>query len=101
VGLDWQNGLKLATWLALCTIAAARWRRVAPLFREPTLALCLIYVTIALASSAWSEVPLYTGASALGWLAYLGLGCLLIIDLDEDVAIRIMMWTLLAYVAVG
>jgi O-antigen ligase len=101
VGLDWQNGVKLATWIVLAVIAVARWRRIAPLLREPVLALAFLYAMIAFASTAWSEVPAYTGANAVGLFAYLGLGCILIVDLGEDATIRIMLWTLLAYIAVG
>jgi O-antigen ligase len=101
VGLDLQNALKLATWIMLLAIAVARWRCIAPLLREPMLALAFVYAMIAFASTAWSEVPAYTGATALGLFAYLGFGCVLIIDLDENLAIRIMMWTLLAFVVVG
>jgi O-antigen ligase len=100
-GIDWQNGIKLATWIVLLAIAVVRWRRIAPLFREPTLALAFVYAMIALASTAWSEVPAYTGATAVGLFAYLGLGCALIVDLGEDATIRIMLWTLLAYITVG
>jgi O-antigen ligase len=101
IGLDWQNGIKLATWIALVTVAVFRWRRIAPLLREPTLALAFVYATIALASAGWSEVPAYTGANAVGLFAYLGLGCMLIVDLGEDTTIHIMLWTLLAYFTVG
>ena len=101
VGLDWQNGVKLATWIVLLAIAVARWRRIAPLLREPVLALAFLYAMIAFVSTAWSEVPAYTGANAVGLFAYLGLGCMLILDLGEDVVIRIMIWTLLAYVAIS
>ena len=101
VGLDWQNGVKLATWIVLPAIAVARWRRIAPLLREPVLALAFLYAMIAFASTAWSEVPAYTGANAVGVFAYLGLGCMLVVDLGEDATIRIMLWTLLAYITVG
>jgi O-antigen ligase len=101
VGLDWQNGVKLATWIGLPAIAAARWRRIAPLLREPVLALAFLYAMITFASTAWSEVPAYTGANAVGIFAYLGLGCMLVVDLGEDATIRIMLWTLLAYITVG
>jgi O-antigen ligase len=101
VGLDWQNGVKLATWIVLPAIAVARWRRIAPLLREPVLALAFLYAMIAFASTAWSEVPAYTGANALGLFAYLGLGCMVVVDLGEDATIRIMLWTLLAYITVG
>ena len=101
VGLDWQNGAKFATWMMLLAIVVAHWRRIAPLLREPMLALAFLYAMIALASTAWSVVPAYTGATALGLFAYLGFGCVLSIDLDENLAIRIMMWTLLAFVCAG
>jgi O-antigen ligase len=101
VGLDWQNGVKLATWIVLPAIAVARWRRIAPLLREPVLALAFLYAMIAFASTAWSEVPAYTGANAVGLFAYLGLGCMLTVDLGEDATIRIILWTLLAYITVG
>jgi O-antigen ligase len=101
VSLDWQNGVKLATWIVLLAIAVARWRSIAPLLREPVLALAFVYAMIAFASAAWSEVPAYTGANAVGLFAYLGLGCVLIVDLGEDATIRVMVWTLLAYITVG
>jgi hypothetical protein len=48
VMLDWQNGVKLATWIVLPIIAAARWRSIARLLREPMLALAFVYALIAL-----------------------------------------------------
>ncbi|NIX76191.1 O-antigen ligase family protein [Microvirga terricola] len=100
-GLDFQSGLKFATWLALIAIALARWRQIAFLIREPILGLAFAYGCVSLASSAWSIVPAYTGASAIGIFAYIALSCIAIIDLGANNALRVMVWTLAVYLLVG
>jgi O-antigen ligase len=101
VQLDWQNGLKLAVWVVLFLVSIVRWRRIAPFLREPVVAFAFAYAMIALASASWSEVPAYTGANALGLFVDLTFCCLLMVDLGEDTIVRIMVWTLLAYVTLA
>ncbi|MGO4705705.1 O-antigen ligase family protein [Microvirga sp. 2MCAF38] len=98
VGLDWQNGTKFATWAAVVTIAVLRWREIIFLFKEPVISLALAYACMAFVSAMWSEVPAYSAASAFGLLAYIALACMLVVDLGEDVTLRVMMWSLLAYI---
>ncbi|MBF9234417.1 O-antigen ligase family protein [Microvirga alba] len=100
-GLDWQNGVKFATWSVLITVGLARWREIVPLLKKSLLVLGCAYGCVALASASWSEVPAYTGASAVGIFAYIILACIVMIDLGTDGALRIVVWTLGAYVALG
>lgn len=90
VGLDWQNGAKLATWLALATAAFLRRRDFAPLLRDPCYALAWAYAAVALASTGWSQTPSYTAANALGMVAYLGLAGFAAVRMPEAAALRIM-----------
>lgn len=101
VGLDWQNGLKLGAWVMLVALSMARWRRILPLLRRPILILAVGYAAFALLSAAWSEVPTYTAANAIGLLAYLGLGCVLVADVGEDKTLRVLVWALFAYAGAG
>lgn len=98
---DLQNVIKLSAWIVLFLVSAVRWRRIAPFLREPVVALAFAYATITLASTGWSEVPAFTGANALGLFVQLSFCCLLMVDLGEDATIRIMVWSLLAYVTLG
>ncbi|MGO4573835.1 O-antigen ligase family protein [Microvirga sp. 2TAF3] len=100
-GLDWQNGVKLASWSVLLTLGLIRWRQIAFFLKEPAFCLSFAYATVALASACWSEVPAYTAASATGLFAYLALACFVANDLSESAALRIMVWALGTYVAIG
>ncbi len=98
---DLQNVIKVSAWIVLFLVSVVRWRRIAPFLREPVVALAFAYATITLASTGWSEVPAFTGANALGLFIQLSFCCLLMVDLGEDATIRIMVWSLLAYVTLG
>jgi O-antigen ligase len=98
---DLQNVIKVSAWIVLFLVSVVRWRRIAPFLREPVVALAFAYATITLASTGWSEVPAFTGANALGLFVQLSFCCLLMVDLGEDATIRIMVWSLLAYVTLG
>lgn len=100
-GLDWQNGTKLAVWCTILGIGLLRWRDLSDLFSRPMTGLAFAYAGIALLSAAWSEVPAYTAASAIGLLAYLVLACLAVRDLDEAVALRTIIWSLGVFLLVG
>ncbi|WP_112662532.1 O-antigen ligase family protein [Microvirga flavescens] len=99
VGLDWQNGTKFAAWTAIVAFALLRWRQIVYLFREPVVLFALAYAGVAFVSALWSEVMLYSAASAFGLFAYLALACLAVVDLGEERALRVMLWTLFAYIA--
>lgn len=100
-GLDWQNGTKFVVWSAIIGLGILRWRELAALMGKPLTGLSLSYAAIALLSATWSEVPAYTAASAIGMLAYLVLACLLVRDLNEAAILRIMVWSLAAYIVAG
>ena len=82
-GLDPQNGIKIAVWLVLLGTAVLNWRRFADLLAEPVIALFGVFTTVALVSTVWSPVPMYTAACAIGLLAYLGFACLVAREFDE------------------
>ncbi len=100
-GLDWQNGTKLAVWCTILVIGLLRWRDLSVSFSRPMTGLAFACASIALLSAAWSEVPAYTAASAIGLLAYLVLACLAVRDLDEAVALRTIIWSLAAFLLMG
>jgi O-antigen ligase len=101
IGMDWQNGLKFASWALMLLIAIFHVRLFLPLLRQMPLLLPFLYASFALVSSLWSPVPAYTAANAIGIFAYLGLACAVATDLADSAAIRVLLWTLLVYIIVG
>ncbi|WP_267359195.1 MULTISPECIES: O-antigen ligase family protein [unclassified Methylobacterium] len=101
VGLDWQNGTKLATWLAVVGVAAARYRTLAVLLRDPAVACVAVYGILALASAAWSPTPAYTGANAFGLVAALCLAALIAVDLGTVRALRVSVASLCALMLIS
>lgn len=100
-GLDWQNGVKLAAWTIVLALAWGRRHRIAPFLKTPLLFLMGVYAFSTLVSASWSETPTYTFASAIGLFAYLALACIVIIELGFEATLRLTIWTLAAYVALG
>lgn len=96
-GLDAQNGIKIATWLALLAVAALNWPRFGHLLADPVLAGFGAFAAVALFSAAYSPVPLYTAACAIGFLAYLGFSCLIAVEVDERTVALALLWSLAAY----
>ena len=101
VGLDLQNGVKLFVWAALVGVAFLNLRRLAPMLREPVVALACIYAGIAFASAAWSLTPTYSAAIAIGWFSYLALACLAVRTSGERAVLVLFVWSIGAFVAVG
>lgn len=100
-GLDWQNGAKLVVWSGILVMAWVRRSLILRFLREPSVSLATIYTGFALISTSWSETPAYTGASAVGLIAYLMLACIAVADVGSQLALRLALWTLTAYVALG
>lgn len=100
-GLDWQNGLKLVTWMLIPLVCLANFRRLLAYLREPTILLGALYGLLAIASGAWSLTPAYTVANALGFVAYLMLACLSVSVLGLAATLRLATLTLLAFVILG
>jgi O-antigen ligase len=101
VGLDLQNGVKLFVWAALVGVAILNIRRLAPMMREPVVALAFVYAGFALASAAWSLTPTYSGAVAIGWVGNLALACLAVRTCGERAVMVLLVWSIGAFVAVG
>lgn len=101
VGLDWQNGAKLATWAALALVVALRSRDLIPLLRHPIYGLASLHAAMALLSTGWSQLPLYTAANALGMMAYLGLAGLAAVRMEAAAALRVMIAATFVLVAAG
>lgn len=101
VGLDWQNGAKLATWVALAFVVVLRHRDLTPLLRNPCYLLAWLYAGLAAASTGWSQLPAFTAANALGMMAYLGLAGLVAVRMNEVTALRVMIVASTALVAAG
>jgi O-antigen ligase len=100
-GLDFQNGMKLATWMLLPVIGVFHWQRLLPFLKEPTVILAALYGLFAMASSLWSLTPAYTAGNALGFVAYLVLACLAVSILGMPSIMRLITITLLLYVLVA
>lgn len=101
VGLDWQNGTKLLTWAAMVLLGAVRWRSIAPLARDPVIALMLATSFISLASAAWSGVPAYTAANAFGLFANLAMAGLMATEIGERRTLRVLTGSLAAMAALN
>jgi O-antigen ligase len=100
-GIDWQNGTKIITWLALLVIAALNLRRTIRYWADPVLILLACYIAITVISALYSKVPLYSGACALGVLAYLAFASLAADVLGEKGVVTTLVWTLAAFCAVS
>ena len=96
-----QTGLKLLIWVGLLALLAFRWAQLIPLLRNPLIILTGLFILVSLCSVAWSEVPLLTAVSVLGNISYLGFAGLIAVQLKEHTTIRIMFWSLGAYIAVN
>jgi O-antigen ligase len=92
IGLDWQNGIKFITWVVLFLGSAVNWRRYVDLFKEPVLGLLLCFTGIALLSTLYSEVPLYTAICAFGFVTYLLFACHIGATLDSTTILRAFTW---------
>jgi len=101
VGLDLQNGVKLFVWAALVGVAILNIRRLAPMLREPVVALAFVYAAFAFASAAWSLTPTYSAAVAIGWVGNLALACLAVRTCGERAVFVLFVWSIGAFVAVG
>lgn len=97
VGLDWQNGIKFITWVALFLVSAVNWRRYVDLFKDPVLGLLLCFTGIALLSTLYSEVPVYTAICAFGFLTYLLFACHIGATLDSNTILRAITWCIGAH----
>ena len=100
-GLDAQNGIKLAVWLGLLLLAAARWRVLLPYLFQPTGILLTLLASLTLLSAFWSPVPLYTGACAIGFSAYTVMGGMVARELTVDTVLSTLLWSLFAFVVLG
>jgi O-antigen ligase len=100
-GLDFQNGMKLLTWVLIPLIGIVNWHRLVPFLRERTIVLAALYGMIAFASSLWSLTPAYTAGNALGIIAYLILACLAVSIIGIPATLRLFTITLLFYVSLA
>ena len=71
VGLTVQNGAKLILWVGLFIWGMVEWKSIMPLLFQPVGYVLSFLGLYAALSALWSPVPLYTAASALGWIAYM------------------------------
>lgn len=100
-GLDWQNGMKLATWALIVALGVLHARRLAAYFSRRTIMLAGLFGLMALFSALWSLTPAYTAANAVGVIAYLVLACLAASALGTDATLSLVTNTLLAYIALA
>lgn len=96
-GIDWQNGLKIATWLVLLGISVANLRRIAGFVADPVIGPLFCFGVVALLSAAYSPVPAYSAACAVGTLAYLSFACLVAREVGARPLVLTLVWTLAAY----
>ncbi len=100
-GLDWQNGVKLVVWSGLVGWGLLRWRLLAPLVFRPAGAILAFLSVLAMLSSFWSPVPLYTMGCAIGFIAYVVLGGLAARNLSPDTVLNTLLWSITVFIALG
>lgn len=100
-GLDWQNGSKLVVWCGLILLSVWRWRTLVPYLDQPAGVVLAFLAVLALLSTLWSPVPLYTAACAVGFTAYTVMGGLVARELTVDTVLSTLLWSLFAFVALG
>ena len=101
VGLTFQNGAKLILWVGLFIWGMVEWKSIMPLLFQPAGYILSFLGLYAALSALWSPVPLYTAASALGWLAYMALACLAIRYVELNAILASIFWALFAFIAVS
>lgn len=101
VGLDAQNGAKLATWAVILAVALVRLPRIWPLLTHWPMACLLAYCAMGMLSALWSEVPLYSFGSAFGLTAFVLFGAVLAQAMPQDRLMRVLAGWLGLYVAIN
>ncbi len=101
VGLTFQNGAKLILWVSLFIWGMVEWKSIMPLLLQPAGYLLSFLGLYAALSALWSPVPLYTAASALGWLSYMILALLAIRYVDLNAILATIFWSLFCFIAVS
>ena len=99
--LDPQNALKIVLWAAMAAIALARWRSYSHLLRDGVLFWLAIFAGIAIASTAWSPVRIYTGIGAVGLAAALGFCCTIAAEVPRATLLRTVTFALVAYLVIN
>lgn len=100
-GMDVENIIKLSSWLLVFLICPFHVRRLLPFLRERTVLLACLYGLVAFVSAAWSLIPAYTAANALGLASYIILACLVVSVLGPDATLRLLTLTLLVFITIG
>jgi len=101
VGLNFQNGAKLVIWACLLFWGMVEWKSVVPLLLQPAGYLLSFLGLYAAFSAVWSPVPLYTAASALGWISYVVLACLAIQYVELNAILITIFRSLFAFIAIS
>ena len=100
-GLDWQNGMKLATWVLMLAVALRNcscWRVVAG---DPAVCLLAAFCMFCLLSTLWSPVGTYTFACSIGGLAWAGLAFVCATRLADTQVLRPLVLALACECTVG
>jgi len=100
-GLDWQNGLKLVIWGCLVGFGLAALRSWIGLLRDKVILGFLCFGAFAIASSAYSPVPAYSVACAIGMVGYMMFANVVASNLDERDVLLSVCFGLGAYLAAG
>ena len=83
VGLDFQNGYKMAIWAVCLFLTVCNIKRILPYFRDPIFLIFGAFLLCNIVSSIYSPVPMISLAGALGTLAYMGLALVVVALIDE------------------
>ncbi|MEI6572557.1 MAG: O-antigen ligase family protein [Alphaproteobacteria bacterium] len=99
--LDLQNGLKLVLWFGCLAFSLFHLRTLISALSSPSGIAIAALTVLALASTTWSEKPLYTLACAVGFASYLGVAALSLRELTETEFYKIVQTLLLVFVGLG
>ncbi len=100
VELDWQNGLKVVTWLALLMIGLANPITLRYL-RDPALMLWACFCCICLISTSYAQRPTLSAISSLSQFAYLWFSLLLVGSVSERRICLVAVWALTGYAMIN
>jgi exopolysaccharide production protein ExoQ len=101
IDTDWQSVMKFALWIGAGVIGYAHTPPIRSLLSHPGSALWLIYITIAMISSAYAPTPAYSFGCAFSLLCFFTFAFALIKILSEEEFLWTMMLTFAAFLAVG
>ena len=99
--LDAQKGLKLALWLAMGIVAAARWPSYKQLLGDRLVSAFLLFSLLASLSTLWSPTPAYTAAGGLSLVASLLFCSAIAAELSDGMFFKTIVGSMVLYMALN